>query len=64
MDTAEAQHLIRLEFYGYHVFNEDYYMLTPVQALFLDIGLSQHWNRMFGSDEDVKNLKHRNVKRF
>ena len=40
-----------MEFYGYHVFSDEYDSLTREQALFLDVGLSLHWQRMFGGDE-------------
>lgn len=55
-----------MEFYGYHVFNDNYFELTPVQSVFLDIGLTDHWSRIFGSDEDVKKFKHgkHHVKQF
>ena len=61
--------MIRMEFYGYHVFSEEYGSLTPEQAVFLDMGLSLHWQRILGGDEDskrevgrAKGMRHR--KRF
>ena len=47
-------HLARMEFIGYHVFNEDYKKLTPDQALFIDYGVMKVYNDMLGGDEKSK----------
>lgn len=47
-------HYARMEFYGYHVFNEDYQCLTPEQALFIDMGVSKVYNELFGEDDKSK----------
>jgi len=47
-------HYARMEFYGYHVFAEEYGDLTPEQALFIDMGVSKVYNELFGEDEKSK----------
>lgn len=47
-------HLARMEFYGYHVFNDNYNDLTPEQAVFIDMGVSKMYNTLFGGDEKDK----------
>lgn len=47
-------HLARMEFIGYHVFNENYKDLTPDQALFVDYGVMKVYSDMFGGDEKSK----------
>ncbi|WP_323736278.1 hypothetical protein PXD04_10405 [Methanosphaera sp. ISO3-F5] len=43
-----------MEFIGYHVFSENYYDLTPDQALFIDYGVMKVYSDMLGGDEKSK----------
>lgn len=56
-----------MEFYGYHVFNADYRMLTEEQALFLDFGLSKLYNDMNNADgkenKELERLKRKSNRR-
>ena len=46
-----------MEYYGYHVFNDDYKQLTEDQALFIDFGLTKLHNDMNSlSDKENKEL--------
>ena len=40
-----------MEYFGYHVFHEEYKMLTEEQALFLDFGLTKLYNDMHSMDD-------------
>lgn len=51
MKLPEAKHMIRMEFYGFHRWGTDYNLLTPEQAIFLDIGLAELYHEMFGGEE-------------
>jgi len=51
----EAQHILRMEFFGYHRWGDNYNDLTQEQALFLDLGLSELYSKMFGGEDKENN---------